>query len=55
MRLLRDGQGKFTLTDLGSANGVYVNGERVQRAILSHGDEIKVGNNFFRYQAEKEQ
>lgn len=54
-RLLRDGQGQFTVTDLGSANGVYVNGERVQRAILTHGDEVKVGDNYFRYQADKEQ
>jgi pSer/pThr/pTyr-binding forkhead associated (FHA) protein len=53
-RVLRDGQGQFTLTDLGSANGVYVNGMRVQRAILSMGDEIKIGDNYFRFQSEKE-
>ncbi len=53
-RLLRDGHGQFTLTDLGSANGVYINGTRVQRAILSTGDEIKIGDNYFRFQAAKE-
>lgn len=53
-RVLRDGQGQWTLTDLGSANGVYVNGMRVQRAILSMGDEIKIGDNYFRFQADKE-
>ncbi len=53
-RLLRDGQGQFTLTDLGSANGIYVNGTRIQRAILSTGDEIKIGDNYFRFQAAKE-
>ncbi len=53
-RVLRDSQGQFILTDLGSANGVYVNGMRVQRAILSMGDEIKIGDNFFRFQADKE-
>ena len=53
-RVLRDGQGQFTVTDLGSANGVYVNGMRVQRAILRMGDEIKIGDNFFRFQADKE-
>jgi len=53
-RVLRDGQGQFSLTDLGSANGVYVNGMRVQRAILDMGDEIKIGDNYFRFQADKE-
>ena len=52
-RLLRDAHGQFTLTDLGSANGVYLNGERVQRAILNSGDEIKIGDNYFRFQAAK--
>ncbi len=53
-RLLRDGHGQFTLTDLGSANGIYVNGTRIQRAILATGDEIKIGDNYFRFQAAKE-
>ncbi len=53
-RLLRDSQGQFTVSDLGSANGVYINGTRVQRAILSTGDEIKIGDNYFRFQAAKE-
>lgn len=53
-RLFRDASGQFTLTDLGSANGVFVNGMRVQRAILNSGDEIKIGDNYFRFQAAKE-
>ena len=53
-RLLRDGMGQFTLTDLGSANGVYINGTRIQRAILNTGDEIKIGDNYFRFQAAKD-
>lgn len=53
-RLLRDSQGQFTLTDLDSANGVYINGTRIQRAILSSGDEIKIGDNYFRFQAAQE-
>lgn len=52
-RLLRDSQGQFTLTDLGSANGVYINGTRIERAILASGDEIKIGDNYFRFQAAK--
>ena len=48
-RLRRDAQGRFVLTDLGSANGVHVNGMRVARAYLAAGDEIKIGDNFFRF------
>ncbi len=48
-RLRRDAQGRFVLTDLGSANGVQVNGMRVARAYLAAGDEIKIGDNFFRF------
>lgn len=50
-RLLRQENGQFALTDLSSANGVYINGTRVQRAILCSGDQIKVGDNFFRFQS----
>ena len=53
-RLLRDSQGQFTVSDLGSANGIYINGTRIQRAILSSGDELKIGDNYFRFQAAKE-
>ncbi len=53
-RVLRSGQGQFTVTDLGSANGIYVNGTRVQRAILSGGDEVKIGDNYFRFHADQE-
>ncbi len=53
-RLLRDSQGQFTVSDLGSANGIYINGTRIQRAILSPGDELKIGDNYFRFQAAKE-
>lgn len=51
-RLRRDTQGRFVLTDLGSANGVHVNGMRVARAYLTSGDEIKIGDNFFRFHVE---
>jgi pSer/pThr/pTyr-binding forkhead associated (FHA) protein len=35
--------GGWHLLDLGSLNGVYVNGERLQRARLHHGDRISLG------------
>jgi pSer/pThr/pTyr-binding forkhead associated (FHA) protein len=33
----------FTLADVGSLNGTYVNRERVEEASLASGDEIQVG------------
>ena len=38
----RDGNG-FTVTDLASLNGTYLNGSRVDAATLSDGDEVQVG------------
>ena len=38
----------LVIRDLGSTNGVKVNGERVVEAILTPGDELILGN--FRYQ-----
>ncbi|MEX0753895.1 MAG: FHA domain-containing protein [Actinomycetota bacterium] len=35
--------GAFFVTDLGSLNGTYVNGERVDETKLASGDEIQVG------------
>lgn len=31
------------LRDLGSLNGTYVNQERIEEAVLSHGDEVQIG------------
>lgn len=36
--------GEFTIYDLASLNGTYVNGQKVQKRILSDDDEIQVGN-----------
>ena len=41
-RIEFEGQGGW-VTDLGSANGLSVNGERVQRAFLRSGDELELG------------
>jgi pSer/pThr/pTyr-binding forkhead associated (FHA) protein len=35
--------GQFTLSDVGSLNGTYVNRERVEGAELRSGDEIQIG------------
>ncbi len=49
-QLVRERSGKIMLIDESSANGVYVNGERVQRAALQAGDEVKIGDNYFRFE-----
>lgn len=50
-RLLRSGDG-WILEDLGSNNGTYVNGQRVQHSTpLKHEDEITIANNRIRVEA----
>jgi pSer/pThr/pTyr-binding forkhead associated (FHA) protein len=43
----------FRLRDLGSTNGVRVNGARSAAADLKHGDRIELGSVSFRYLVEK--
>jgi len=38
----RTGEG-YVVADAGSLNGTYVNQERIDRAVLHHGDELQVG------------
>ena len=33
----------YVVSDAGSLNGTYVNQERIDRAVLQHGDELQVG------------
>jgi pSer/pThr/pTyr-binding forkhead associated (FHA) protein len=43
-RIARDADGRLTIEDLGSANGTFVNGERVdQPRVLAVGDSIRIG------------
>lgn len=42
------GAGGVVLVDLGSTNGTFVNGRRVERAILAEGDELRLGQISFR-------
>lgn len=46
--LKRRGPGEWEVTDLGSANGTFVNGVRIQRAVLTSGDVLDVGRSSFR-------
>jgi diguanylate cyclase (GGDEF)-like protein len=45
-RLLRASGGKYVLEDLGSANGIFVNGRKVRRAEIGSGDRIQIGPAF---------
>ena len=40
---------EYVLTDLKSANGVYVNNLRLDRAVLSHGDVVQIGACVFQF------
>ncbi len=54
-RIVREGSA-FTVQDLGSPNGVFVNGHRVRRAApLSDGDTLEVGQTILRFQGAVEE
>jgi pSer/pThr/pTyr-binding forkhead associated (FHA) protein len=42
-------QGIFVIIDLDSANGTFVNGQRIQRQVLRSGDEIRIGDTHLRF------
>ena len=41
---------QYVLVDLNSANGTYVNGERIEEHVLSNGDEIQIGDTILQFQ-----
>jgi pSer/pThr/pTyr-binding forkhead associated (FHA) protein len=45
-RIDREGD-SYVLHDLGATNGTWVNGARTARAVLQHGDRLKVGETVF--------
>jgi EAL domain-containing protein (putative c-di-GMP-specific phosphodiesterase class I) len=47
-QIVRDG-GQLRIRDLGSTNGTFVNGQRVQEATLRHGDIVHIGHKEFRF------
>jgi len=48
--ILPEGDG-FVLRDTESANGTFVNGQRIQEATLSPGDTVKIGETTLKFQA----
>lgn len=51
--LRRSPRGDWTIADLGSTNGVKVNGRRVGSTRLSPGDEVTLGTTSFRFDIEQ--
>ena len=51
-QFMMDPNGVCTLLDLGSTNGTYINGQRVQSAPLQHGMTIKIGSTELRFLTE---
>ena len=41
--------GSWTIGDAGSKNGLFVNGQRLERHTLADGDWVEVGNTFLRF------
>ncbi len=48
-QILKSGDGRFLLRDLGSLNGTYVAGARVSEVLLKHGDELVLGSTHLMY------
>ena len=51
--LRQDASGQWEIVDLGSTNGVKVNGRRVTDAPLREGDQVTVGTTTFRFGIER--
>ena len=45
-------QNHYVVEDLGSLNGTYVNNERVGKATLKHGDQVKIGKHLVEFKHE---
>jgi pSer/pThr/pTyr-binding forkhead associated (FHA) protein len=51
--LRRNSSGDWTVSDLGSTNGIKVNDRRVESARLSPGDEVTLGTSTFVFDIEQ--
>jgi len=47
-------EGEPSVVDLGSTNGTFVNGKRIEASALRAGDELKFGNTVMRFEASGE-
>jgi CheY-like chemotaxis protein len=46
VRLVDD---QYVIEDLGSLNGIFINGERIKKAVLRSGDSVKLGHTTLRF------
>lgn len=53
-RITRGANGEYTLRDVGSLNGSYVNGQRVSEHALTTGDQLTLGNTVLRFENDEE-
>ncbi len=44
-----------TIEDLGSSNGTFVNGVRIDRQVLAHGDAVRIGTFEIRFETGDQQ
>ena len=51
--LRRSARGEWTIADLGSTNGIKVNGRRVGSTRLKSGDQVTLGTTTFRFDVEQ--
>ena len=51
--LRRSSNGDWQVVDLGSTNGVKVNGRKVESSRLSPGDEVSLGTTYFTFDIEQ--
>ena len=47
-KIWRDGS-EYKITDLGSSNGTFVNGQKVSESVITDGDRIQIGSNIFEF------
>jgi diguanylate cyclase (GGDEF)-like protein len=48
-RIARSRDGRYTVADLGSTNGTYVNDAAVEERVLVDGDQMKIGRTIFKF------
>ena len=48
-RIARSRDGRYTVADLGSTNGTYVNDASIEERILIDGDQLKIGRTIFKF------
>jgi len=50
-KIVKEGDGRFFIEDMGSRNGTYLNGERItERTELKDGDKLRVGRTLLEFQ-----